>query len=158
MHEDDIGRADRHIRAGTDRDAHTGTGEGRCIVYAIPYHCDLVALALELVDLLFLLVRKDACHDLIDADLGGDDRGGLWLVACEHDRADAHLVETRDSGGRGRLHDIGNSDERLELPISRNEERSLSRSSCVVCCLLELFDSDAALLHESGIADEEFGA
>ena len=92
VHEHHVCRANGNVGTGANGNAHVGAGKRRGVVDAVTHHSHLVALALQLTDLLLLLAWKHAGHDLVDAHLTCHGLGGLGLVAREHDGAHAHAT------------------------------------------------------------------
>ena len=79
LHQHNIRRRDRDIRARADGNADIGTRKRRCIVDAVADHCDPAACGLLLAhDALFVL-RQDLCDDLANAKFRGDGLRGLFL-------------------------------------------------------------------------------
>src|SRR5205809_279364 len=82
--QDDIGRLDRDVGTGTDRDPDIRLRQSGCVVDAVADHRHLPTLPLEFLDLVGFLLRQDLCEYLLDAELAGDPLGGLAVVASEH--------------------------------------------------------------------------
>src|SRR5690606_40232697 len=81
---------------GADGDADVGLGQCRCVVDAVTDHGHDPALALELGDLLTLVLGPDLGEDLVDAELAGHGAGDRFGVAGDHHHVRAELVEGVD--------------------------------------------------------------
>ena len=85
-HQRDVGRLERDVGAGADRDADVGPRQRRRVVDAVADHRDDVTLGLQARDLGDLALGRHASDDTADAHLPGDRRRGGGLVAGQqHD-------------------------------------------------------------------------
>ena len=67
--ERDVGRLDRDVGAGPDREADVGLGQRRGVVDAVADHRHALALELELLDLVGLVLGQHLGEHAVDADL-----------------------------------------------------------------------------------------
>ena len=65
----DVGRLDRHVGAGADRDPDIGLGERGGVVDPVADHRHQLALVLQMADLERLVLGQDLGEDALDADL-----------------------------------------------------------------------------------------
>ena len=122
LHQHDICRVNRDIRAGADGDADIRTGERGRVVDAVADHGDL-ALFLQSTDDAFLALGEDARDDLVYAHLTPDGTGGALVVAGQHDDADAHVAQSGDGGGAVLFDDVCNGDDARQPAAFGKEQR-----------------------------------
>ena len=111
VHEDNIGRIDGDIGAGTDGDADIGTHQGRGIIDAVPHHGDDLALLLQGTDDRFLLLGQHLRDDLGNANLLGNGFGCTAVITGEQQYRKTHLPQGGNGSGTGFPGRIGDGDE-----------------------------------------------
>ena len=90
-----VGRLDRDVGAGADREAEVGLRERGRVVDAVADHRHDLARCLQALDLGDLVVRVDLGEHALDADLGGDPLGGLARRRRSAARASARAPSAR---------------------------------------------------------------
>ena len=125
-HQHDPGRRPRDIGPSADRNADVSLGKCGCVVHAVANHRDLAALPLQLLDLGGLVLRQHLRKNRGDADLAGDGGGGTRVVAGDHHRGQAHLVQRRQGRHRIRFDGVGNRQNAGGLPVDRGEDGRLT--------------------------------
>ena len=121
LHQHNIRRRDRDIRARADGNADIGPRERRCIVDAVADHCDPAACGLLLTHDALLVLRQDLCDDLANAKLRGDGLRGLFIVAGQQRDLDAHALERLDRRAARRFEHICYRERADDLTVRRKE-------------------------------------
>src|ERR1700761_9624336 len=92
-------------------------------VRAVAAHRHQLALLLLGTDQLQLLLRRRLGHIVVDAGLGGDGGGGQWIVAGDHDPADAHLAHHAEALADAGLDDVLQMEQAQESAPARHRAR-----------------------------------
>ena len=92
-HQGQVGRFDRHVGAGADRQAEIGLSQGRRVVHAVPHHRDDPALLLQPLDHDGLVGRQHLGDHLVDPHLGGHGLGRSAVVAGQQHRRQPQLAQ-----------------------------------------------------------------
>ena len=96
--------ADRHIRAGADRQPHVRAGERGSVVHAVTHHRGDAALLLEALDGGRLILRAHVGEDAVDAQFCGHRPCDGLRIAGDHRDVDPAIVERVDRRSRLRAH------------------------------------------------------
>ena len=108
VHEDNIGRIDGDIGAGTDGDADIGPDQCEGVNDAVNHHGDHLALLLQGADDRFLLLGQHLRDDPGNADLLGNGFGCTAVITGEQQYRKPHLPQGGNGSGTGFPGRIGN--------------------------------------------------
>ena len=125
LHQDNVRRIYRNIRACTDRNADIGARQRRRIIYSIPDHCYLAALH-ESAYLSLFPVRQNTRYDLIDSGLRAYCLCRALIVSGKHHDLYAHVLELAYSLRAVLFYDVRNCDYAEELVPRREKQRRLA--------------------------------
>ena len=103
---DHVGRFLRRCGAGVHGEPDVGLSERGGVVRAVAGHRDEVALGLEVADDVDLVLWLGLGDEIVHAGLLRDGGRRQLVVACDHDRADAHAAELGKALAHARLHGV----------------------------------------------------
>ena len=110
--------------------------------------------ALELLDVACLVGGQHLGEDALDAEFARHGLGGSLVVARDHDRLDAHLLEAPKRLPRARFDGVRHGDEPGGLPVDRDEHRRLARLGERGGPLFQRKDVHPALVHQLAVAHQ----
>ncbi len=116
-HQDDVARLDRNVGPGADRNAHVCLGQRRGVVDAIADEGDLLALAVQALDLRRLLVGQDIGQHPVDTGLARGGVGGRPTVTGQYGDLEAEPAQRLHSLAAAVLEWVGYGDDRGELTV-----------------------------------------
>ena len=123
--QDQVGGADRDVRAGPEGQPEIGRRQRRGVVDAVADHRDPAPLCLQAGDDGGLPGRERPRDDFVDARGRRDGPGGGLVVPGQQDRVQPEAAQFGDRGGRRRLDRVGHRDGALGAVAPADQHRGM---------------------------------
>ena len=124
VHQDHVGRVNRHICPGSDGNSDIGSCQRGSVVDPVSCHSRF-PLLLQSADYAFLSVRQYACNHFVHAGQLSDRFGRSLVIARQHYHTDTHILQFTNGFGAFLFHHIRNRNNPRQFSVSAKKQGGL---------------------------------
>src|SRR5215203_5632476 len=152
LHQDHFRRLDGDVCSRADGDPYVGLRQRRGVVNPVSDHRHALALSLQLLHVACFVCWQYLGEDALYPKFARYGFGGSLVVARDHDRLYAHLLEAPQCLSRARFDRIRHGNDPGGSSVDRDEHRRLARLCECGGLLFKLVDVNPVLVHKLEVA------
>ena len=149
----DVGRFNRHVGAGADGYADFRLRQSRRVIHAVTNHRHFAPFALQLRHLIRFVFRQDFGDNRIDSELSRDAVSRVAVVARQHYRLHAGVVQESDRLPRAFSNHVCDGDYSGGPSVHRDVHRGFRVPCQLADFRFQVIQRYAFARHQPGVAD-----